>query len=187
MKYQGKNIAVLGAGESGAAAAVLLAEEGALVTLLDSADPEKLRAKMEKLAEKGIKLVAGEAADNDPAAYDFGVISPGIDPATPLVRNFVKKKIELIGELELSYQFCSCPVIAITGTNGKTTTTELVALMLNDCGVRTLASGNIGPAFAATVRKSPELDIMTLEVSSFQLEEIRNFRPRVAVWLNLTP
>jgi UDP-N-acetylmuramoylalanine--D-glutamate ligase len=78
-------------------------------------------------------------------------------------------------------------VIAITGTNGKTTTTELVARMLNGCGVRTKASGNIGPAFAAVVRESANLDVMTLEVSSFQLEQIRKFRPRVAVWLNLTP
>src|SRR5205823_7567936 len=69
----------------------------------------------------------------------------------------------------------------------KTTTTELVARMLNACGVRTVASGNIGPAFAATVRKSPKLDVMTLEVSSFQLEKIRTFRPAISVWLNLTP
>lgn len=187
MKYQGKKIAVLGAGESGGAAAALLAEEGASVTLLDSAAPATLRAKMEKIAPLGVTLLAGAAADDDPTVYDLGVLSPGIDPATPLVRNFVKKGIELIGELELSYSLCSCPVIAITGTNGKTTTTELAALMLNACGVRTLACGNIGPAFAANVRKSRDLDIMTLEVSSFQLEEIRAFRPRVAVWLNLTP
>ena len=187
MKYQEKKIAVLGAGESGASAALLLAGEGASVTLLDSADPATLRAKAEKLAEQGIALVAGEAADNDPTVYELGIISPGIDPDTLLVRNFVKKKIEMIGELELSYGLCACPVIAITGTNGKTTTTELVARMLNACGVRTLAAGNIGPAFATVVPKSPELDIMTLEVSSFQLEEIRAFCPKVAVWLNLTP
>ena len=187
MNYQGKNIAVLGAGESGAAAAALLAGEGASVTLLDSAGPDKLRARMEKLAPLGVALVAGPAADSDPAVYDLGVLSPGIDPATPLVRNFLKKGNALIGELELSYGLCACPVIAITGTNGKTTTTELVARMLNACGVRTLAGGNIGPAFAGVVRKSPELDFMTIEVSSFQLEEIRAFRPRVAVWLNLTP
>jgi UDP-N-acetylmuramoylalanine--D-glutamate ligase len=187
VNYQGKKIAVLGAGESGASAAVLLAEEGASVTLLDSAAPEKLRSKIEALAQPGITLLAGVAADSDPAVYDLGIISPGIDPATSLVRNFVKKQIDLIGELELSHELCACPSIAITGTNGKTTTTELVARMLNAAGVRTIPAGNIGPAFAAVVRKSPGLDFMTLEVSSFQLEEIRTFRPRVAVWLNLTP
>lgn len=187
MDYKGKNIAVIGAGESGEAAAILLKEEQAMVTMLDSADLKKLRSKLEKLTPLGIALIAGADADRDENHYDLGVLSPGIDPSTPLVQNFIRKRIDMIGELELSYSLCSCPVIAITGTNGKTTTTELVARMLNGCGVRTLASGNIGPAFAATVRKSPDLDVMTLEVSSFQLEEIRTFRPHIAVWLNLTP
>ncbi len=158
-----------------------------MVTLLDSADLKKLRSKIEKITPLGIAFLAGAEAEQDPARYDLGVISPGIDPATPLVQNFLRKRIDMIGELELSFELCECPVIAITGTNGKTTTTEMVARMLNACGTRTLASGNIGPAFAATVRKSRELDVMTLEVSSFQLEQIRTFRPRVAVWLNFTP
>lgn len=187
MQYRGKNIAVLGAGASGEAAARLLAEEGAVVTLLDSAELKKLRSKLEKITPLGIAFLAGTDADTDPRIYDRGIISPGIDPATPLVRNFLQKRIEMIGELELSYELCKCPVIAITGTNGKTTTTELVAQMLNACGLRTLASGNIGPAFASTVRQSAELAVMTLEVSSFQLERIRTFRPQVAVWLNFTP
>ena len=187
MNYQGKKIAILGAGESGTAAALLLAEKGADVTLLDSADPERLRVKMEKLAAPNIHGLFGELAESDSSVYALGILSPGIDPATPLVRNFLKKRIELIGELELSYALCACPSIAITGTNGKTTTTELVALMLNQCGLRTLPCGNISPAFASVVNKSPELDYVTLEVSSFQLEEIRTFRPRVAVWLNFTP
>jgi UDP-N-acetylmuramoylalanine--D-glutamate ligase len=187
VNYKGKKIAVLGAGESGEAAAILLVQEEAEVTLLDSAEPGKLRARMEKMAPLGIRLLAGSEADNDSSRYDLAILSPGIDPETPLVRNFAGHGIDIIGELELSYGLCSCPVIAITGTNGKTTTTELVVRMLNACGVRTLASGNISPAFAATVRKSPELDVMTLEVSSFQLEQIRAFKPRVAVWLNLTP
>jgi UDP-N-acetylmuramoylalanine--D-glutamate ligase len=185
--YKNKNIAVLGAGESGEAAARLLQEEGAMVTLLDSADLKKLRSKIEKITPLGIALLAGRDAEVDDRIYDLGVISPGVDPTAPLVQNFLRKRIEMIGELELSFELCKCPVIAITGTNGKTTTTELVAKMLNECGVPTLPSGNIGPAFAATVRRSPELSVMTLEVSSFQLERIKTFRPHVAVWLNLTP
>lgn len=187
MNYEGKQIAVLGAGESGEAAARLLREEGAAVTVLDSADVGKLRSKIEKMTALGIAVLAGEEAERDAKMYDLGVLSPGIDPATPLVRNFLQKGIEMIGELELSFGLCKCPVIAITGTNGKTTTTQLVERMLNAAGVRTLAAGNIGPAFAAEVKKSAGLDVMTLEVSSFQLEEIRAFRPRVAVWLNFTP
>ncbi len=187
MHYKNKNIAVLGAGESGEAAARLLREEGAMVTLLDSADLKKLRSKIEKITPLGIAFLAGPDAEKDNTRYDLGVLSPGIDPAAPLVQNFLSKRIDMIGELELSFELCECPVVAITGTNGKTTTTELVARMFNACGVHTLACGNIGPAFAATVRKSRDLDVMTLEVSSFQLEQIRTFRPKIAVWLNLTP
>jgi UDP-N-acetylmuramoylalanine--D-glutamate ligase len=93
----------------------------------------------------------------------------------------------MIGELELAYEMCQCPIVAITGTNGKTTTTQLIELMLNECGVKTVAAGNIGPAFSARVRQSSDLDIMTLEVSSFQLETIRRFRPNISVWLNFAP
>ena len=187
MPYKNKQIAVLGFGSSGEAAARLLAEEGAMTTILDSADIKRLRSKIEKIKLLGINVLAGLEADTDPRHYDRGILSPGIDPSAPLVQNFLRKRIEMIGELEFSWELCKCPVVAITGTNGKTTTTELVARMLNDCDVRTLAAGNIGPAFAAVVKQSGDLDVMTLEVSSFQLEEIRTFRPHIAVWLNFTP
>jgi len=187
MSYKNKQIAVLGFGSSGEAAARLLAEEGAMITILDSADLKMLRSKIEKMTPLGISVLAGIEADTDPRIYDRGILSPGIDPTVPLVQNFLRKRIEMIGELEFSWELCKCPVVAITGTNGKTTTTELVARMLNECEIRTLAAGNIGPAFAGVVKKSAELDVMTLEVSSFQLEEIRTFRPHIAVWLNFTP
>jgi UDP-N-acetylmuramoylalanine--D-glutamate ligase len=134
-----------------------------------------------------MRVLLGNAADEDSSTYDLAVLSPGIDPAVPLVRNVIKKNIPLIGELELAFQECTCPVVAITGTNGKTTTTELTEKILSGCGVRTMASGNIGLPFARAVRQSHQLDVMILEVSSFQLETIRTFRPKVAAWLNLSP
>ena len=185
--YANSQIAVLGLGSSGEAAARLLLAQGARVTVLDSGDSEKLRATADALRAAGMVVLLGAEADTDPARYDLGVLSPGIDPAVALVRNFIAKQIPMIGELELSYSLCACPVIAITGTNGKTTTTQLVERMFKACGVRTAAAGNIGPAFAARVPESEELDVMTLEVSSFQLETISTFRPRVAVWLNFQP
>ena len=103
------------------------------------------------------------------------------------MQNVLRKKIPIIGELELAFEECICPVVAITGTNGKTTTTELTTAMLQGSGVRTMASGNIGLPFATAVRQSNELDVMVLEVSSFQLETIDAFRPHVSVWLNLSP
>lgn len=178
---------VLGLGDSGEAAAILLSEEGATVTVCDSVDGPRQREKAARLTPLGIRVLLGPEADSDPASYDVCVLSPGIDPATPLVRNVRKKRIPVIGEIELGFEECLCPVVAITGTNGKTTTTELTTAMLTGSGVRAIASGNIGLPFATAVRGSNLLDVMVLEVSSFQLETIRNFRPRVSVWLNLSP
>jgi len=186
MIYSGKHAVVLGLGHSGQAAALLLQEEGALVTVCETLENDETRAKAGSLHVRGIHVLLGSAADSDPSRYDVAVLSPGIDPEVPLVRNVVAKQIPIIGELELAFRECSCPVAAITGTNGKTTTTELTTTMLQNVGVRTMASGNIGLPFATAVRQSHELDVMVLEVSSFQLESIRTFRPQVAAWLNLS-
>jgi UDP-N-acetylmuramoylalanine--D-glutamate ligase len=184
VSYANKKIAVLGAGESGEAAALLLRDHGAMVTVLDTAEENKLRKKIDALGTSGIRVIAGLAAEHDAQHYDLSVLSPGIDPRAPLVQNLLRKRVAMIGELELAFEMCRCPIVAITGTNGKTTTTQLVEKMLNACGVKTVASGNIGPAFSARVQQSKDLDVMTVEVSSFQLEQIRRFRAHVAVWLN---
>ncbi|MBA3607477.1 MAG: UDP-N-acetylmuramoyl-L-alanine--D-glutamate ligase [Chthoniobacterales bacterium] len=181
-----KNVAVLGAGRSGKAAALLLAEEGAKVTMLDSAPEEKL-AGLDPLRAKGVYMLCGPAAEEDPAVYDLGVLSPGIDPELALGRNFSRKNIPTIGELELGWQFCTVPVIGITGTNGKTTTTELISQMLNACGQRTVACGNIGKPLVEAVREQEGYVVLTVEVSSFQLETIREFHPEITVWLNFAP
>lgn len=181
------HIAVLGAGESGESVAKLLHARGARVTVLDSGEPAALAEKSARLAALGIGCITGPAADTDKAHYDLGVLSPGIDPRAPLVRNFRAKAIDLVGELEIADRLCGKPIIGITGTNGKTTTTQAVETMLNACGVKTVACGNIGPAMSAKVLESRALDVMTVEISSFQLEEIREFRPKVAVWLGFAP
>ena len=184
--YKNKNVAVLGAGQSGKAAALLLAEEGAKVTMLDSAPEEKL-AGLDPLRAKDVYMLCGPAAEEDPAVYDLGVLSPGIDPELALGRNFSRKNIPTIGELELGWQFCTVPVIGITGTNGKTTTTELISQMLNACGQRTVACGNIGKPLVEAVREQEGYVVLTVEVSSCQLETIREFHPEITVWLNFSP
>ncbi len=160
-----------------------------MVTVLDTAEENKLRKKIDALGAQGIRLIAGLAAERESThgRYDAVVLSPGIDPTVPLVQNFIRRRIEMIGELELAYEMCACPIIGITGTNGKTTTTQLVEKMLLGCGVKTVACGNIGPAFSAKVRQSKELDVMTVEISSFQLETIRRFRCDISVWLGFAP
>ena len=188
MRYKNQNVAVLGAGLSGTAAALLLKAEGADVTVLDSAEEKKLlKSTLDNLREQGVHVMAGPSVEADATAYDFVVLSPGIDPLSPLAQNFSDRKIEIIGELELGWRSCELPVIAITGTNGKTTTTELLAQMLNACGQRTIACGNIGKPLCEVVRRQKDFDVLTVEVSSFQLETIQTFRPAVALWLNFAP
>ena len=188
MRYQNQNVAVLGAGLSGAAAALLLKAEGANVTVLDSAqEANLLKSTIDNLRSQGIRVICGSEADHDSGAYEFVVASPGIDPSSPLECNFSSRKIDIIGELELGWLSCQMPVIAVTGTNGKTTTTELVAQMLNACGQTTIACGNIGKPLSEVARAKKKFDVLTVEVSSFQLETIRTFRPSVAIWLNFAP
>ena len=186
--YKGKKVAVLGLGRSGEAAAILLFGLGAQVSVLDSAEPDTIDAsKTQKLGGMGLHILAGKRAEESDAPYDLAVLSPGIDPKCELVQNLLRRGIPIIAEIELAYQNSPAPVIGITGTNGKTTTTELVAAMLTSVGTRTVAGGNIGKPYSEIVHEGHALDVITLEVSSFQLERIQKFRPAISVWLNLTP
>jgi UDP-N-acetylmuramoylalanine--D-glutamate ligase len=187
-RYKNQNVAVLGAGLSGSAAALLLASEGAQVTVLDSAEDRKLlTSTLDNLRAHGVRVICGSAAEHDSSEYQWIVLSPGIDPVSPLARNFASRQVETISELELGWRFCEVPVIAVTGTNGKTTTTELLAQMLNLCGQRTTACGNIGKPLCEVARETQPFDVLTVEVSSFQLEAIRTFRPAISLWLNFAP
>jgi len=187
-RYKNQNIAVLGAGLSGSAAALLLRSESAQVTVLDSAEEKNLlKSTIDNLRAQGVSVICGVAADEDSSAYQTAILSPGIDPASPLARNFLSRGIEVISELELGWRSCETPVIAVTGTNGKTTTTELLAQMLNACGQRTIACGNIGKPLSEVARESQPFDVLTVEVSSFQLEAIETFHPSISLWLNFAP
>ncbi|MDQ6623853.1 MAG: UDP-N-acetylmuramoyl-L-alanine--D-glutamate ligase [Verrucomicrobiota bacterium] len=188
MRYTDRKVAVLGAGLSGTAAAHLLKDEGAAVTVLDSAEEKTiLKTTVEGLRARGIEVICGPAAEADASYYEMVVLSPGIDPATALARNFAARQVEMIGELELGWRSANAPVVAITGTNGKTTTTELLAQMLNACGQKTIACGNVGKPLSEVVREGRDLDVLTVEVSSFQLETITTFQPAISVWLNFAP
>ena len=189
MRYKNQNIAVLGAGLSGSAAALLLRSEEAHVTVLDSAEEKNLlKSTIDNLRAQNVRVISGAAADEDSSTYQMAVLSPGIDPASRLVRNFSSRGIDVIGEIELGWRFCEkIPLIAVTGTNGKTTTTELLAQMLNACGQRTIACGNIGKPLSEVARDHQPFDVLTVEVSSFQLETIRTFRPSISLWLNFAP
>src|SRR5438067_10533964 len=187
-RYQNQQIAVLGAGLSGSAAALLLSSEGADVTVLDSSEETKLlKTTLDNLRSHGVRIICGPAAEEDSASYQMAVMSPGIDPSSPLAANFSSRGTDIISEIELAWRSCEIPIVAITGTNGKTTTTELLAQMLNACGQRTIACGNIGKPLSEVAREKQAFDVLTVEVSSFQLEAVRTFRPSISLWLNFAP
>jgi UDP-N-acetylmuramoylalanine--D-glutamate ligase len=186
MELKGKDVLVLGLGRSGMAAASLLQRDGARVVVRDEAADNQLQERAIRLRQLGVRVELGNHFDRS-ARFDLAVLSPGIAPERPIVRELLTQNTPLLGELELAYRFCLCPIVAITGTNGKTTTTELIAWMLEGCGKRTVTAGNIGNAFCDAVEASAGLDAMVLEASSFQLEKIEQFRASISVLLNITP
>lgn len=181
-----KSVLVIGLGLSGVAATELLLSRGANVFALDTATGGALAEQAKKLFARGATIELGATALPS-RAFDFAVISPGVPLDQPLVVAAQARGIPVIGELELGYQQSLALNISITGTNGKTTTTELVEHILRNNDLKTIAAGNIGTPLCAVVEKSRALDFLTLEVSSFQLETIQTFRAAVAVLMNITP
>ncbi len=180
MNLNNKQIIVLGAGSSGRAAAALAQREGASVSVHDSADC------IEGLAA-GVSSVTGSSTTTGEQSHcDILVLSPGIDGHGAFAQSYAQNAGEVIGELELASQFYTGKVIAITGTNGKTTTTEIIDAMLNAAGMSCLPCGNHGMPLSELVLMENPPQVAALEVSSFQLETIKNFRPDVAVWLNFS-
>jgi len=183
---ENKKVIVVGLGLSGQAACDLLLLRGAKVTAVDAGHNRGLEECSKSLASRGVAVFL-KTSDVSPLDFDLAVVSPGVPPTFPLLISLKQKNIPTIGEFELGCQHSLCLNVAITGTNGKTTTTELVSRMLTSCGRKTVAAGNIGLPVCSVVEQTRDLDYLTLEVSSFQLETIRYFRPMVAVLLNITP
>ena len=181
MNIDGKRIAILGCGRSGAGAAGLACREGAAVSVFDSGE----RA---SFAAGGVTAHLGAEAMAAPVEFDLAVISPGIDLASDLAQRFSAAGVRIIGEMEFAYQFAGgVPIVGITGTNGKTTTTELVEAILSNNGQPSVACGNYGVPLSEVLTSGEGYSAYTIEVSSFQLEAIEDFRCDVAVWLNFAP
>jgi UDP-N-acetylmuramoylalanine--D-glutamate ligase len=185
-RYENQRVLVVGLGVSGLAAATLLRLRGAEVVAVDSADSAALRTSTAPLGASGIRVVLG-AARLPEGRFNLAVVSPGVPPETPLLAAVRASGIPLIGELELGYREALCLTVGITGTDGKTTTTRLVEHLLRNSHKRTVAAGNIGTPLCSVVDQTRELDYLTLEVSSFQLETIEFFRPTIAVVTNIAP
>jgi UDP-N-acetylmuramoylalanine--D-glutamate ligase len=187
MKLNGKRVLVVGLGKSGVASALFLKAHGALVTVSDTKSGDELRNEIPVLLDHGITVETGGHGDRTFRGQDLIVVSPGIPvDAPPLVQARALGEA-VIGEIELAAQFLPGPIVAITGSNGKTTTTTLAGEIMTAAGFPALVGGNIGtPAISLAERAQPET-VIVLEISSFQLETIRTFRPKVAVILNVTP
>ena len=187
MELKGKKVLVVGLGKSGLAAALFLRRRGAQVTVSDIRSAELLAHDIPALLEEGINVEAGGHGLLTFRRQDLIVVSPGVPLDTPelvQVRNF---GLPIIGELELAARFLKGKTIAITGSNGKTTTTTLVGEVLKAAGLLTLVAGNIGVPVISLVDESTDDSWSVLEVSSFQLESTETFHPRIAVILNITP
>ena len=183
MKFKNKNISIIGMARSGIAAANFLAEQGAHVTLLDGKSKEALGNALEQLAS-GVNTVFQSSLPLPDA--DLVILSPGVDILSSNLNSARESGTEIISELELAYRVSETPIIAITGTNGKSTTTSLIGHLLEQGGKDVKVGGNIGIPFISLVKDQPE-DYMVLEISSFQLEGAVEFHPKISVILNITP
>jgi UDP-N-acetylmuramoylalanine--D-glutamate ligase len=187
MELKGKKVLVVGLGKSGLAAALFLRRRGAQVTVSDIRSAEALAKDIPGLLDEGINVEAGGHGLLTFRRQDLIVVSPGVPLDTPELvqaRNFGRP---IIGELELAARFLKGKILAVTGSNGKTTTTSLLGEILEKAGVPTLVGGNIGVPVVALIDESTDATWSVLEVSSFQLESTEQFHPAIAVILNITP
>lgn len=199
--YQGRKVLVIGLARSGLAVANLLTIQGARVTVTDEKSKRELINNIKKL-KKGIKILLGRQDSvrlkNLVSEYDLLVISPGVPQENSLVEKARKLNIPVVSEIEAAFNIASSnlhwetlsspPVVAVTGTNGKTTTCELIAAVLRSNGRRkVIVAGNIGTPLSGVVGQMRERTVLVLEISSFQLENVESFHPYVAVILNITP
>ncbi|MDQ3646939.1 MAG: UDP-N-acetylmuramoyl-L-alanine--D-glutamate ligase [Actinomycetota bacterium] len=183
-RYAGMRVVVVGLGASGFAAARALLELEAKVKVTDDSGGALVAQRAATLRSSGADVEIG-GHDLDALDGDLAVISPGVPPGAPVVRALIRMGIPVIGEVELAWRLARCDFLAVTGTNGKTTTTSLLAAMLADSGIPSLAAGNIGLPLVEAVARVPAGGAIAVEVSSFQLAAIDAFRAKVAVVLNI--
>ena len=177
-------LVILGGGESGTGAAVLGKQKGWEVFLSDKSPLKEVYKK--ELDAKGIRWEEGQHTESEILSADCIIKSPGIPHKVPIVQQAKAKGIEIISEIEFASRYTDAKIIAITGSNGKTTTTTLVYHLLKEAGLSVAVGGNIGYSFARLVAQEPK-EYYVLEISSFQLDDITSFHPHIALLLNITP
>lgn len=186
MDFNGKKIVVIGMGKTGIASAAFLGKKGAQVTVTDEKSPDKWNVEFEKIARE--KWLEVREYGNVSILKDAEMVvpSPGIPPDNKLLVAALKNNIAVVSEIELAYWFIKVPIIAVTGTNGKTTTTTLLGEILQRSGKKVFVGGNIGNPLIEYAETFQNDDFIVAEISSFQLQWIEKFRPFIAVLLNIT-
>lgn len=187
MELKDKKVLVVGLGRSGVASAFFLQEHGARVIVSDSKSEAQLQTEVPALLDRGISIETGQHGERTFRDQDLIVVSPGVPSDQPQLQHARTLGIPVIGEVELAFRFLQGKVLAITGSNGKTTTTTLVGEILSKSGKKTLVGGNIGTPVISLAGQSTADGLVVLEISSFQLESIQQFRPWIAAILNITP
>ncbi|NLI11824.1 MAG: UDP-N-acetylmuramoyl-L-alanine--D-glutamate ligase [Peptococcaceae bacterium] len=187
LELRGKKVLVIGAGKSGLAVSRFLAGKKARAVLADAGSPSYPGGELEQLKAAGVEVLLGGYPAVERGTFDLVVMSPGVPLAIEPVSQAQKQGIPVTGELELAYNFAKAPFIAITGTNGKTTTTTLIGEIFKNTGRDTLVGGNIGLPLVTEVERCGPDSIIVAEVSSFQMETVSAFKPKVAAILNITP
>jgi len=187
MDFKGKRVLVVGLGKSGISAALYLRKLGARVTVSDARPSESLAREIPALLEAGVMVESGGHGVLTFRRQDLVVLSPGVPLSTPEVQQSIRYGVPVVGEVELASLALKGKIIAITGSNGKTTTTSLVGHILKRAGLATQVGGNIGLPVVEMVEVSTDTTWNVLEISSFQLETIESFRPHIAAVLNITP
>lgn len=187
VEFQDKCCMVIGTGISGIGAAILLYEKGAKITIYDANKKVDINKVQEKLGEIKADIIIGEFDYDTIPSYDLLVISPGVPIDNPIVMSFKEQNIPVWGEIELAYHFEKGTIVAITGTNGKTTTTALTGQIIGAWTKSAYVVGNIGNPYTTQVDKTDKDSYTIAEISSFQLETIHEFHPKVSAILNITP
>jgi len=186
MDLNGKKVLVVGMARTGIATAKFLKAKGSLVTATEVKPKEEMKEAIEELKGMDIASEWGGHRTETFLKQDMIVVSPGVDLNIEPIQRAIEQGVRVISEIELAYQFIRVPIIAVTGTNGKTTTTLLIGEMLKEDGRQVGVGGNVGEPLILFADGEGRWEVLVAEISSFQLEAIEDFRPQISVLLNIT-
>ena len=186
MDLKGKKVLVVGLARTGIATAKFLKAKGSLVTATEVKPKEEMKEAVQALKRMDISIEWGGHQIETFLKQDIIVVSPGVDLNIEPIQKAIKHGVRVVSEIELAYHFIHAPIIAVTGTNGKTTTTLLVGEMLKEDGRKVGVGGNVGEPLILFADGKDRWEVLVVEISSFQLEAIKDFRPRISVLLNIT-